>query len=184
MDQEDERLKHDKKLFIRISRSDEAAFTEVFHHYNPQLYPFVLKMLKSETMASEVIQIIFIRLWKKRSLLQQVKNPRSYIFTMAVNSTRDHLKKIARESRMFADLKTQGTTSLSNETEEWIFLKEKERLLAKVVEKLPPQRQKIFKLSREENKSYKEIAQELGISVNTVKSHLVEALRFIRKKLY
>ncbi len=177
------RLENEKELFALIARSDETAFTKVFHHYNRRLYPFVLKMLKSESLAEEIIQSIFIRLWHNRHRLDQVEDPRAYIFTMAANKTRDQLKKLANENRLLKEVEQQVSGMISNETEEMIFLKESEALLAKAVEKLPAQRQKIYRLSREEGKSYDEIAKELNISVNTVRNQLVEALRYIRKAM-
>src|SRR5882757_4239371 len=86
---------NERQLFARIAQGDEAAFTQVFHRYNRRLYPFILKMVKAQALAEEIVQTTFIKLWTNRHTLSKVENPQTYIFTIAANNTRDYLKKAA-----------------------------------------------------------------------------------------
>lgn len=175
-------LPNEKDLFVRIANGDEAAFTIVFHHYNRRIYPFVLKMIKSDFLAEEIVQDVFTKLWDKRHHLSQVNSPQSYIFTMATNRTLDQMKKISNEARLIKELTGAMERLCNNEIEEWFDGRQSEKLIHEAVSHLPKQRQLIYKLSRNEGKSYKQIAEELGISPSTVKNQLIEAVRSI--KLY
>jgi len=174
---------NEKELFALISRGDEAAFTKIFHEYNKRLYPFVLKMIKSGVLAEEIVQNVFVRLWTNRGQLSTIENHQAYIFTIAANSTRDHLKKLASEARVIKEVMQSMPDRHSNDVEDLMLLNECRSILDIAVEMLPPQRQLIFRLSREEGKNYDEIAAELRISKNTVRNQLVEALRYIRGRM-
>ena len=176
-------LPNEKKLFARIAENDEEAFTIVFHHYNRRIYPFVLKMIKSEVMAEEIVQEVFMKLWSKRETLAEIKSPQSFIFTMATNRTLDYLKKLSNESRMIKEIGKAMGQLRNNEIEEWFDGKGSEYLIYEAINALPPQRQLVYKLSRQHGKSYKEIGQELNISPKTVQAHLVEAIRSIKEYL-
>lgn len=176
-------LPGEKELFIRIADGDEAAFREVFHHYNRRIYPFVVKMIKREHLAEEIVQDVFTKIWIKRKLLPQISSPPSYIFTMATNRTLDELKKISNDSRLIKEVMQAMERIGRNEIEEWLDGKESEHLINEAISTLPPQRQKIYRLNRMEGKSYKEIAEELNISVSTVKNQLTEAVHNIKEYL-
>jgi RNA polymerase sigma-70 factor (ECF subfamily) len=175
---------NERDLFVRIGNSDAIAFSQVFHAYNRRLYPFVFKLVKSEALSEDIIQDIFAKLWANRHLLPDVENPKSYIFTIAANVTKKQLKLLAKENLLMTDSEHWPVKSESNNTEEVIFLKESEQVLSDAVGNLPPQRQLIYRLSREEGKSYDEIAEKLNISKNTVRNQLVEALKVLRKAMH
>lgn len=174
-------LPNERELFALIARGDQKAFTKIFDHYEPRIYPFIFKMTRSEIIAEEVVQEIFIRLWTTRANLANVENPRSYIFRMATNRASDHLRSLARQAG-FRVVPADDYLEL-NSTELAFDAKEMQVIISRVVEQLPPQQKKVYKLSREEGKNYDEIAQELNISRHTAKNHLTEALRFIKERL-
>lgn len=174
---------NEKQLFEQIAHGDDAAFTIIFHHYNRRIFPFVLKMIKSEFMAEEIVQEVFMKLWRKRESLASVENPNAYLFSMATNRTLDQLKKISNETRLIREV-TQAMRNIhSDSIEEWMDGKETEHLLHEAISQLSPQRQLVYKLSRQQGKSYKQIAEELNISPKTVQSHLVEAVSSIKHYL-
>lgn len=176
-------LPDEKALFARIAEGDEAAFTQVFHHYNQRIYPFVLKMVKSEFLAEEIVQEVFTKLWIRRHSLAEVHSPQSYIFKMATNRTLDQMKKISNETRLIKEITRAMENIRYSEVEQWLDGKETEHLVHEAINALPPQRQLVYKLSRNDGKSYKEIAEQLNISVKTVQAHLVEATRSIKEYL-
>lgn len=175
-------LRDQKKLLKRVSDGDVGAFRILFNAYNKRLYAAALKITKSAYGAEEIVQEIFAGLWENRTGLQDVDNPPAYIFTVAYNRTFRYLKKVAADQHMIKSLRNR-IHEMQNETEDWLNLKETNELINQAVGKLPPQRQLIFKLSRENGLSHKEIAEQLNISPLTVKKQIVMALRSIRTSL-
>lgn len=175
-------LPNEKELFARMAEGDQAAFTKIFEHYEPRLYPFVLKITRSEITAEEIVQELFIKLWTNRAAAKQIENPRSYIFRMASNRTANYLKTIARQIRVDENASGQVVVE-RNVTEEMVDLKETEELINKAVQQLPEQQKKVYIFSRREGLNAEEIAVRMNISSKTVKNHLTEALHTIKEKL-
>ncbi|MDH7460749.1 RNA polymerase sigma-70 factor [Chitinophagaceae bacterium 26-R-25] len=175
-------LPDEKHLLSLVALGDVHAFSAIYHHYNRSIYPFVLKITKSETLAEEIIQEVFISVWVNRTQMTQVENFRAYIYTIATNKTLNYFKKAVAETRRILHV-SATSAKVSNVTEEEIFAKESESLVQAAVESLPEQRKKIYKLSRHEGLTHEQIADKLNISKNTVKNQLVEALKFIRHYL-
>ena len=167
-------------LFDRLAAGDIDAFSILFHHYNKRIYPFVLSMIKSEPLAEEIVQDIFTQLWIKREDTLNWDKPRHYLFKMATNRTVDQLRKIARENQFITPLPSNIEDVSHNDTEAWLDRKETMQLIQQAVSTLPPQRLKVYQLFREQGLSYREIADQLGISVKTVQAHLQEATKQIK----
>ena len=170
-------------LFRRVSEGDRNAFRLLFELYSGRLTTFIYKLTKSETVAAELVQDIFVNLWVRRSHLADLNNPQAYLFTMASNRTIDHLRKVSAESKMLDGLWARFSNH-NEATEEAYNAKECSDLINKAVVQLSVQKQKIFRLSRYEGLKHEEIADYLGLSKSTVKNHLVETLRHIRTYLH
>lgn len=175
-------LPNEKELFLRMAEGDQVAFTAIFEHYEPRIYPFVLKMTRSEIAAEEIVQELFIKLWTSRADASNITNHRSYIFRMAVNRTANYMRAIARNVRLVKNASGQMKVE-RNITEELLDMKETEALINKVVEELPEQQRKVYLLSRKQGLKNDEIAQRLNLSDKTVRNHLSEALHSIKEKL-
>jgi RNA polymerase sigma-70 factor (ECF subfamily) len=169
----------DRDLFRLIALGDEPAFAELFRRYDRRIYPFVLKMIKSPILAEEITQEIFIKIWRHRESLSVIEQPESYILTIAARHTLDQIKKRLNEHKMLKRF-SAGLSSAHNEPEELLLLKDTEELIQRAVDQLPPQQKLVYLLSRKQGLSYEEIGQELKISPNTVRNHLVKALAAIR----
>lgn len=178
----DNALDDQRSLLRRIAEGDIAAFRMLFDAYNARLYGSALKITKSPYAAEEIVQEIFACIWEHRSHLGEVDNPPAYIFTVAYNQSFRHLKKVAADSKLYQSLLSRAMPG-HNETEEWLDLKETEKLINHAVEELPRQRKLIYKLSREKGLTHQQIAQRLNISPLTVKKQIVLALRNIRNGL-
>ena len=169
----------DRDLFRLIALGDEPAFAELFRRYDRRIYPFVLKMIKSPILAEEITQEIFIKIWRHRESLSVIEQPESYILTIAARHTLDQIKKRLNEHKMLQRF-SAGLSPTHNEPEELLLLKDTEELIQRAVDQLPPQQKSVYLLSRQQGLSYEEIGQELKISPNTVRNHLVKALATIR----
>ncbi|TAN14559.1 MAG: RNA polymerase sigma-70 factor [Chitinophagaceae bacterium] len=169
-------------LFKQIAEGDATAFRELFDAYRQRLYGASCKITKSNDAAEDIVQEIFARIWEKRVYLTEIENPDAYIFTMAYHEAFRYLKQVSSDQKLYESLKGRIKTA-NNKPEEWLEVKETQQLIDHVIDRLPSQRQLIYKLSREDGLSYKEIACRLHISPLTVKKQLQLALRTIRSGL-
>ena len=172
-------LHNESDLFTRAKDGDQTAFTAIFDHYSPRIFAFVLKMSKSQTVAEDITQEIFLKLWNSREKFPEIKSYNAYIYSMAFNFAINYIKKNSWESSKLSLLK-DNFNDHSNITEETIDFNESKLLLLQAIQQLPPQKKIIYKLNREEGLTLEQIAEKMQLSRNTVRNHLAEALSFIR----
>ena len=172
-------LFNEPELFQQLAEGDERAYEQIYHHYNKRLSLFALKIVRDPFLAQELLQDIFVQLWVSRALFAEVKYPSAYLFNMANNKMRDYLRKMASDARLLDHLVLRNT-ELSNETEELVDFRESVVIVEKAVSELPEQRRIIYELSRKQGLSHDQIAEQLGVSRQTVKNNLVLALKHIR----
>lgn len=177
----EEQLKNEHELWRRLAAGDEAAFTVLFYQYNRKIYPFILRKVKSEIVAEEIIQDTFLKLWANHEQIASMHSPDGYLYRIAVNLTLDHLRKQARSQDFLDSLKDSNWQPPSN-IEQQLYYRETKAALDKALEQLPAQRKTIY-LLRQEGLTYEEIATQLNISPNTVRNQLVSAFRSIREYL-
>ena len=164
-----------------------SSFNCLFDSYKNRVYGYVLAIAHSPYAAEEITQEIFIKLWLCRDLLHEVENLEGYIFAIARNRTLNYLRKATYDMRLLRELQElagpEQMRSQNNNVEERALLTETDRLLRDALSELSPQRRLVFQLSRDGGLNHEEIAAQLHLSRNTVKNHMVEALRFIRSYL-
>lgn len=171
--------KTDAELILLLIKDSELAFSELYIRYKDKLRYFCFSLLKSEEETNDIVQEIFIRLWESRFFINSDLSFSSFLYTMARNRILNHFRDTDIESRAKSIL-AQKTPTEENIIEADLIYTEYQKILKDAIALLPPQRQKIFNMSRTENLSHKEIAAELDISVNTVQEHISESLRFIK----
>ena len=168
--------------FQNIKNGDKSAFELLFKQYYEHLCNFAYQYLKEKAASEEIVQDVFFKIWEKKEELNIISNIKSYLFSSVRNQCLNQLKHLEIRD----NYKSHNEKVIQeNENIESDYLVENE-LSAKinsVIEQLPVERQKIFKLSRFDDKKYKEIAEELGISVKTVEAQMSKALKFIREQL-
>ncbi len=130
-------------------------------------------------MAEEIVQEVFIRIWEKRDKLSQVSHFHPYLYTTAKNYTFSFLKKLGRELEHKQQWEMTVTADTGNPFEETMDARYR-RIIDEAIEELPAQRQRVYLLSRDEGLRQAEIAERMAISRETVKKHMVLALRAIR----
>lgn len=171
-----------RTLFAAIALGDTTSFSCFFEGYRGRVYTLAFKWTKSAYAAEEITQDVFISIWTGRANLSAVKDPRAYLYTVIYNKISRHLKKEANKTRILR-LSQWNARESGNETEERVYLNEGQRFVNNALAKLSPQKKIIYELSRNEGKTYEEIAETLHLSPHTVKSHLINALKFIRNYL-
>lgn len=160
----------------------EELFTSLFYTYKDRLFGYVLSVSHCRYTAEEITQEIFLKLWLSRSELHLVENAESYLFTIARNKTLNYLRKAKYDERLVVEIKNR-MNPLSNNVDEQVSISENNRLLQEAITMLSPQRQLVYRLSRQQGLNHDQIAEEMRLSRNTVKNHLVQALRFIKTYL-
>jgi len=172
----------EKKLMQLASTGDEEAFTSLFYLYQHKLYSYTLRITESPELSQDMIQDVFLKLWKDRSHLDKVDNFGAFVFKMAQNQAINAFKRMANETLILSKIQNEVLV-FEIGAEENVEYKEVQHLINDVLKKLPPQQNLVFKLSREQGLKHAEIAQLLKISPYTVKNHLVVALQTIREYL-
>ena len=168
----------EKALLLEIAAGDERAFRKLFDLYKERFYAVVLKMTRSDEVAEDIVQDVFMNIWSKRESLVDVDNPASYFFTAVYRRVYHHYRKVALEKKLFQVVPPKEESV--NTTEEMVLAHESKNLISEAISKLPPQQQLVFKLSKQEGLSREDVAHQLHISPNTVKNHLTDAIKFIR----
>lgn len=167
-------------LLLAIISEDESALSVVYNKYAKNVYKLSLVLLKDTGWSEDVVQEVFIRLWDSRSRLDPNGDIWNllYIITKrtALNKLRDVGKSNIGMERIWANI-----SSVSESVHEVLVAKELGFHLGNLLEKLPVRQREILKLSREQGFTHQQIATQLGVSTNTVKNHLVQALKRIRK---
>ena len=175
--------KSNTELLKLLKEGDMSAFDIIYKKYSKRLYGFVFRYVKQEADTEEIVQEVFIKIWKSRDTINIYSSFESFLFTIAHNATVNLLKKRVTEQRYVEHVKSlqhiDGTYELTDET----HYKELMYKFQGLLNELSPRQKEIFQLSREGGLSHKEIAEKLGISANTVKNHLVTTLSFLKSKL-
>ena len=170
-------------LFAQIAIGNQTAFRQVFHYYNKQLYPFIFSIIKSEPDAREVMQEVFLKLWLHREELTKFENPAAWLKKVAVNTAYDSLRKTATYEMFLDKYGNIQATANNDACLQNIDLKDTRNLINEAVTQLPLRRKVIFQLAKMDGWSRKEIAEKLGISENTVRNQLGEAIAFVEDHL-
>lgn len=154
----------------------ERAFNQIFTAYDPRLMKYALKICITRQDAEEVVQDVFTSLWENRAIIEGTD-----ITGWLIRVCRNKALKSLRRQVFQADIATipEMPSGHLNPLEQ-LYYDEIEKYIQEVIQSLPPIRKKIFLLNREEDLSYQQIADELGISVLTVKKQISLALDHLR----
>jgi RNA polymerase sigma-70 factor (ECF subfamily) len=169
----------DIMLLEQVALGNEKAFRQLFDQYWKRIYGIALALTKSPTIAEEMVQDIFLKLWINREGLVNIHTFGAYLVTVSRNHILNELRKKVREEP-FTEHLLDHLKDISDDPEQSVIKKEREQLVNAAVETLPAQQKAVFQLSREGLLTQKEISNKLHISTNTVKVHMNKALKGIR----
>lgn len=172
----------DDKLLDLLKSEDDLAFAELYNRYWNRMLTVAVNKLGDLADAEEIVQDIFISLWKRRKILALSSTFNNYL---AVAVKYQVIKLLAKRSNQqkYADTISNKNSLLDNSTQEWLDFEALKKQLSAVVADLPEKCQLVYKLSRDEGMSQKQIAAELGIAEKTVEAHLGKAIKLLRKNL-
>jgi RNA polymerase sigma-70 factor (family 1) len=160
----------EKQLLLKVAGGDERAFRTLFEKYHGVLATHIMRITRLQESTEEIVQDVFLKIWMSRETLSDIHDIRSYLYIVSKNHALDSLKKTARERVTFsdADWNLVEKSLVHTEPEDSVPL----GLIDEAIDRLPPQQKKVYLLSRRERKKYSEIAEQLGISRETVKKYL------------
>lgn len=158
------------------------SFEDIYIMYAPRMLRFAKEFVLLDEEAENIVQDIFMVLWEKRAFLDIRMSISSYLFSLVRNRCLDFLKRKVVIDAYKQEL-SMKMTALEQMEQITMSDEEIERILAAAIDKLPERCKLIFVKSRMEGKKYREIAEELNLSVNTVENQMGLALKKLRKEL-
>ena len=172
-------LEFERELVAKIKAGDANAFSRIFEHYHSKVFRFCHQFVKSSDLADEIVQEVFIKVWKQKNDLDVYKSFGGFLFKVAKNQTIDHLRSQISEISINESI-SDNLISNNIQAEEAMIYDDLKKIISASVSKMPEQRQRIFRLSREDGLTHKEISAQLGISPNTVKVNIFKSLKELR----
>jgi len=171
----------DSKILKKKKKGDHSAFEKIFERYSKQLFQFSLSYLKSEEVAEDIVQEVFIKIWNSRSEIRTDTSFQAYLFTITLNSVRKYFNQQSRLNEVKHDIlfESSGFKPDFDDNSNYQFMLDKLEVLISV---MPEKRREVFIKKKLEGKSLKEISDELGITPKTVEYHITEAMRFLRSE--
>jgi len=178
---------NEKEIFRNMCGGDEGAFEYFFKKYYNRLNSYTSDILKDSLAAEEIVEELFLKVWEKRSQINIQSSPAAYFFRTAYNNSLNYIKHRKVEAKFLAYQSQRSFAELEKANDSYplstLIEKDFEARLQKSLEKLPDQCRQIFLMSRMEGKKNQEIAENLQVSVNTVKTQLLRALSRLRNDL-
>lgn len=165
-----------------IRLGDEYAFARYYEESLDKLVYLVRRIVRDDEEAKNIVHDTFVKLWQNREQIDPDRSLDSFVSTIAWNASINYLKRKKTHRKFFDEqMFTQNAEDFS--AHEKLLAEETSRRIENVISEMPPQRRMVFELSRDEDLTYNEIAQRMGLSYNTVKNHMILALSKIRSVL-
>lgn len=172
----------DRLLIQGIRHGSIKAFEQIFVRFYPRFYSFALGLVKEEWVAEDVVQNVFMKVWLRRATLHDDEPLYVYIYVLTKYEVYNYFR--SKRTRLVERLSEQNLPDIIDGGIEEAFRQaELQKALEDAIEELPPRRRDIFRMSRFEYMSAREIADRTGLSVRTVEKHIELALRDLRSRL-
>lgn len=165
----------DKELLKLSSKNNSKAFEEIFNRYWKRLFTYAYKIYKENQVCEDMVQEVFISLWNKNKEAA-ILNLEGYLFKAVKYKIANHIRDLKFSTQQLDYIESIPDSIFDN-----LEYEELEKEVFNRIEQLPIKCKEVFKLSRIEQKSNSEIAQQLNLSIRTVETHISNALRFLRQ---
>ena len=169
----------DHTLFILLRKRDQEAFSMIYHKYHRYLYALAMKYLKNTHLAEDAVQHVFVKLWESTRDIHIEVNLKNYLYTM----TKNYILNYIRDNKTSVTISYEQAQFDMPEEEDILKAMEErqtQELLYRGIDLLPPQKKEVCRRKLETDDSNQQIAEKMGISVHTVKSHYQESLKLLR----
>ncbi len=169
----------ERSLVLRLIDGDEDAFCELYASYKNRLIYFAMRFLKSREYAEDVFQDAFTVIWQGRRFINPDISFSSYLYTIVRNRVLNQLRDLDNQDKLKEQILAQAV-DYTEDTKHRIMADDLRHLIACAMQQLTVRQREVFRMSREEQMSHQEIADALGISINTVQEHISTSLRVLR----
>ncbi len=169
------------ELIEKVIAGDHTAFEILYKTYSQRLIHFSRRYVLDKQTAENIIQDVFLRIWKNKENLDPTKNVQSYLFTAVKNESLKQLRHLSVEKQQQENVSRLSMVELT--PDETIDKNELREELNKAINDLPEKCHEIFTMSRFDQLKYSEIADILGISIKTVEAQMGRALKKLREQL-
>ena len=175
-------LSDERSLVLRLIEGDEDAFCELYAAYKNRLIYFAMRFLKSREYAEDIFQDAFAVVWQGRRFINPDASFSAYLYTIVRNRILNQLRDLSNQDKLREQILSQAV-NYTNETKDEIIANNLRQFISRALQQLTPRQREIFQMSRERQMSHREIAEVLGISVNTVQESISISLRTLRTYL-
>ena len=175
-------LSDERSLVLRLIEGDEDAFCELYAAYKNRLIYFAMRFLKSREYAEDIFQDAFAVVWQGRRFINPDASFSAYLYTIVRNRILNQLRDLSNQDKLREQILSQAV-NYTNETKDEIIANALRQFISRALQQLTPRQREIFQMSRERQMSHREIAEVLGISVNTVQESISISLRTLRTYL-
>lgn len=176
----------EQQFINQLKSGNNNAYRRLYKdHYNV-LCHVAYRYVQDFDMAENIVEDVIVHLWEKREQLNICISIRSYLLAAVRNHCLNYLEQRERQQESyFSHLSVEELREVTIQIDSHLPLEEAElvRLISDAIDRLPEENRQVFLLSRQQEMSYQQIAQRLGISVNTVKYHIKQSLVHLRKDL-
>jgi RNA polymerase sigma-70 factor (ECF subfamily) len=173
------RMVNEQQYVSDLAAGSHSAFRKVFMEFFPKIKAFIFRIIKDESVAEELAQDIFLKIWEHRQSLTATQSLNAYIYRMAKNAAFNYLEHRLVTDRYAFYMRNAEPDNCSVEDD--LYAREMEAVIQNTVERFPPQRKLVFTMSRFQGLKNDEIAAQLNLSKKTIENHLTLALNEIRK---
>lgn len=170
----------EEKIWSAIQQQDSRSFEQYYKEHYKLFFLAAVGYLKDGTLAEEVVNDVFLKIWETGASIQIESSLKAYIYRAVTNRSLNELSKSKRDQQHIKELSRRPEDTYENRSMEYNELKIK---LYSAIEQLPEQCRKVFTMSRFEGLKQQVIADQLGISIKTVKNHITLALKQLNKVL-
>ncbi|WP_077400673.1 RNA polymerase sigma factor [Cellulophaga omnivescoria] len=175
-------FKDDRILIKELQKGNENAYVFLVHQYDKKLFSYALSLCKNQASAQDLLQNVFLKIWKKRKSLNVNFSVKSYLYRSVYNEFLNECNREKSKSLIEKEYHSSLQKTVEDSScEDGEHLK---ALILKEIDKLPQKCKEIFKLSKVEGLTNKEISDFTGISIKTVEGQITKAYKKLRKSLY
>jgi len=163
----------------RLVEGDQLALKALYDRYSNKLFQLAFAIVRSKEMAEEVVEDVFIKVWKKRVQLRKIENLTFYLYVMTKNCSRDYLRKYGNKKSINLDEVALPFYRVDATPEDLMITEEAINQINKAINELPTKCRLIFKLVKEDGLKYREVAELLHLNIKTVENQVGIALKKI-----
>ena len=164
-------------ILQHLADGSEASFNWLYVNYSRRIYDYALLLTGNSAVSEDLVQEIFLKIWKKRKVLIGVKDFKAYLDTMCRNQVNSHFRKQLLEKQLQEHHKYLSQSEI-------LFVQTPDdtaKIIFEAVERLPNQQKIVYRLKREEGWRTKKIAERMNLSPQTVKVHISKALKSVKE---